>query len=1249
MRYTVFLFTMLVFLSSYLFSLSSTTITSDIQFSYFDRINVSIKGSKENAVLLLNNYFEKLQLANFPPKRHSYAADFSTTTQKIFLFSGIDDESYPLKLYNDCWVFDILSSSWTKVFVSTSVLPPARYGSCMVNIGGDRFLLFGGLGEQGYLNDTYIFYLSSLTFQNIQTSTIPPARYYHSMCYDTYQNKVYLFGGVYQGIPYNDLWEFDINSLTWKKITPVNTPPPARWGHKMVYVETNKKIYIFGGQRGYADTDLFNDLWFYDTQTNSFLQIQTVAPFVTQFGMCVYPEINCILIFGGYSGSQNFSSDLWFYNYVSTSFIKSDSLYLSPPQGREKFWFIKTLDRFFLFGGTNGITPLYDNYFYYYSTYGVVTSDIIFVYNPTQVYYKQLLLTPVNLPDGADVKFQVSYSTDGKTFFSYLGPDGTQNTYFTVYQQNFSTNVFNNKQFLKLKGYFSTSKPPNNPYVDEIVIKYNLAPYPPELVEPKNYTSTNTVTPIFKWTPPQDPNNDTVFSYHIQVAKTTDFYQLIVDQESIPQNYYQASLQTGVYYWHVRAKDTDYGLFSNYYRLEVDTTPPSPVNYINAYTGYFNNQITVETIITGDDINAGFLRGTIIIACSSTTKILTEEDFMSAQKFKYDLLYPQRPDSKITFTLNGLQNNTTYYINLKLADEAYNLSQISTICVTAITNFNPEVKILKPTSNSVLSGDKIEFSWTYYDNNPEDRHTFQIYISTDSINFIPISEVLPDKTTFYVWNSLSVHNNLYFIKVTAKDQRSAEGYDIIENIKVSNSNFPPKILSFVHPKENDILFGTTKISWSIYDPNLADTHTYIIYITTDEQHFILVDTINYDTTYYFFDTTKFYNGKNYKLKLLVSDGEYTDILLSDRFSIKNNNLPPEKPQIVSPKNFSFTSPYKVKLQWQKSSDPNINDFVVYDIFLSTDKNFNSLTFSTTNLNQTYYEVFSPVIQEEKSYFWYVKAKDIFEEFTNSEVFMFTTYPRYKSVSEDYRIYVELLDLPQEKIFIFVSKLCDYEQRKNFQSIFSADIKDKTNRFIKIVPYDVYEIRLYNENFIPTDVKLRYKIVAANTVKNHFPKENIKIVYLDEQNNEWKFTRDKQNYVSAKKYGLDSDEGIETTSSIYGYYTLLAKDTSYEPVSHVTIYPNPFDPAKEKLTVEYYLSEDVDIEVYILTKSGGLVKKFVFDKGVQGVSKSTPEGEKNSFQWDGKNEEGKIVSSGMYVCKLVFGRKIEYKYIGVVRK
>lgn len=80
----------------------------------------------------------------------------------------------------------------------------------------------------------------------------------------------YLFGGRDGATVFDDLWRFDLTKDTWEQLQPSGSPP-ARFGHTATLVP-DYGLVIFGGQAGAA---FFNDLWVYDGGANAWQQLQS--------------------------------------------------------------------------------------------------------------------------------------------------------------------------------------------------------------------------------------------------------------------------------------------------------------------------------------------------------------------------------------------------------------------------------------------------------------------------------------------------------------------------------------------------------------------------------------------------------------------------------------------------------------------------------------------------------------------------------------------------------------------------------------------------------------------------------------------------------------------------------------------------------------------------------------------------------------------------------------------------------------
>ncbi len=84
------------------------------------------------------------------------------------------------------------------------------------------------------------------------------------------------------------------------------------------------------------------------------------------------------------------------------------------------------------------------------------------------------------------------------------------------------------------------------------------------------------------------------------------------------------------------------------------------------------------------------------------------------------------------------------------------------------------------------------------------------------------------------------------------------------------------------------------------------------------------------------------------------------------------------------------------------------------------------------------------------------------------------------------------------------------------------------------------------------------------------------------------------------------------------------------------YPNPFNPTTE---LRYQLPEESDVEIVVLDATGRLVKTLVKGKMSAG---------QHSVTWDGRDERGQMLGSGMYFAKMVAGDYIQIRKMVLVR-
>ena len=135
----------------------------------------------------------------------------------------------------------------------------------------------------------------------------PEARWGHKMVFDESNGVGVLFGGYNGAVFFNDTWIWEGNTARWEKIIAVNSPS-ARYSHAMAYDSAAKKIFLFGGK---TDSNVaLNDLWEWDGNDWKLLMEQTPPKPRYDHGLVYDVKRNKTILYGGFDGKEWFE-DTW--------------------------------------------------------------------------------------------------------------------------------------------------------------------------------------------------------------------------------------------------------------------------------------------------------------------------------------------------------------------------------------------------------------------------------------------------------------------------------------------------------------------------------------------------------------------------------------------------------------------------------------------------------------------------------------------------------------------------------------------------------------------------------------------------------------------------------------------------------------------------------------------------------------------------------------------------------------------------
>ena len=122
------------------------------------------------------------------------------------------------------------------------------------------------------------------------------------------------------------------------------------------------------------------------------------------------------------------------------------------------------------------------------------------------------------------------------------------------------------------------------------------------------------------------------------------------------------------------------------------------------------------------------------------------------------------------------------------------------------------------------------------------------------------------------------------------------------------------------------------------------------------------------------------------------------------------------------------------------------------------------------------------------------------------------------------------------------------------------------------------------------------------------------------------------FRASNAYGITEEVGIVVVMS--GALSVIGQPLTF---------PAPFSPTKDgKVTIQYTLSDDGDIDIILVSGAKQVIKKIVCFAGQEGGAAGV-----NKVEWDGKMDNGGIVGNGIYTGAIIArseGRVLNAKYM-----
>lgn len=189
-----------------------------------------------------------------PNNRYGIASIFDPASKGLVTFAGFTDQGR----FDDTWRFNIGDTTWTDVTPSEGNPPGRCLHSASYDGLGNQMIMYGGINNSGSLGDIWAFDLGQNAWTNLTPQESPEARYFVTNIYDSQNHRVTIFGGnLGSAGNTSDTWIFNLTTHTWQELVTSGSPPQPRNGAAAIYIEAEDRMVIFGG----SGESLFNDVW----------------------------------------------------------------------------------------------------------------------------------------------------------------------------------------------------------------------------------------------------------------------------------------------------------------------------------------------------------------------------------------------------------------------------------------------------------------------------------------------------------------------------------------------------------------------------------------------------------------------------------------------------------------------------------------------------------------------------------------------------------------------------------------------------------------------------------------------------------------------------------------------------------------------------------------------------------------------------------------------------------------------------
>lgn len=278
-----------------------------------------------------------------PEARRNGVAVHDPVGRRVVIFGGMAASGH----LNDTWAFDLITRGWSRL--ETRGTPPApRLGhDAIYDAQGRQMIVWAGQTDEVFYNDTWALDLQSLTWRELSPAARPQARYGSASIFDPLERRLVTFAGFTDlSRRFQDTQAFDLDTNTWEDLTPAGEKPEVRCLLTAAYDAAGRRMIVYGGQRNGP----LGDLWAFDLGSRAWTELTPAArPDGRFFAASFLDRQGRFHVVGGRTETGDVS-ETWVFDLATGRWSR---LEIPGPPARNGMLaaYAEDEDRFIMFGG----------------------------------------------------------------------------------------------------------------------------------------------------------------------------------------------------------------------------------------------------------------------------------------------------------------------------------------------------------------------------------------------------------------------------------------------------------------------------------------------------------------------------------------------------------------------------------------------------------------------------------------------------------------------------------------------------------------------------------------------------------------------------------------------------------------------------------------------------------------------------------------------------------------------------------